>query len=185
MPTAAPNDAQLAGGRLFFGVTDILIGAPYGGTELGLASTVFVIPPQGVVHLPIEEDGSTGRTIYIGGDAVAGARMVTVLDADMVAALFPGAALGTGATTGPIINFPSKVGQTGEVLTNLLFAPVNSDHNAWVMPVAQPAIEEQALLFYSHRRWLAYPMLFRSQGDASGIALVTGKLSDLEKTVNP
>lgn len=181
MTTAAPNSAQLAGGRLFYGVDDVTITAPYGGTELGLMSSVFVRPPQGVVHLPMEEDGSTVRTVYIGGDAVAGA-LLSTFDADAVSALFPGAA--TGYASGPIIKFPSKVGQTGEVLTNLLFAPTNPNHNAWLIPTAQPALEEQAQLWFSHRRWLNFPVMFRSQADTNGLALVTGKLADLADIVD-
>ncbi len=180
MTTAVPNSAQLAGGRLFYGVDDATIVAPYGGTELGLVASVFVVPPLGVIHLPMEEDGSTTRTIYIGGDAVAGALLPT-FDANAVAALYPGAA--TGTEGGPIIAYPGKVGQTGEVLTNLLFVPTNPAHNAWLMPLAQPATDEQSRLWFSHRRWLRFPVIFRSHADASGRALITGTLADLATLV--
>lgn len=176
MTTADVNATQLAGGRLFYGVSDVSIAAPYGGTELGLVSSVYVAPPQGVIHLQQEGDGSTFQTLYIGGDAVAGC-LLTTFDADAVAALFPGA--GTGAASGPIATFPSKVGQAAETITNLLYAPTNSAHNAWLMPIAQPSLDDQARLWFSHRRWLTFPMIFRSQADSSGRALVTGKLADL------
>lgn len=182
MAEAVPNNAQLAGGRLFYGVDDITIAAPYGGTELGLMASVFAIPPQGVFNLPMEEDGSTVRTVYTGGDVVAGARLST-FDADAVAALFPGAA--TGDAAGPIIKFPALVGQTAEVLTNVLLVPTNPAHNAWLIPFAQPALEEQERLWFSHRRWLGFPVIFRSQADANGLAFVTGKLADLVTIVNP
>ncbi len=176
MGTANVNAAQMAGGRLFYGVTDLSTAAPYGGTELGLVSSVFVIPPQGVFHLPMEEDGSTVRSIYTGGDAVAGCLLDT-FDVDAVQALFPGDA--AGADTGRIVTFPSKVGQTAETVANLLYAPTNSEHNGWFMPIAQPALEEQRRLWFSHRRWLTFPVIFRSHADASGRALITGTLADM------
>lgn len=182
MAAAAPNTVQLAGGRLFYGVSDITIAAPYGGTELGLVSSVYVIPPLGVFRLPMEEDNSTALSVYIGGDAVAGCLLPTY-DADATAALFPGAA--TGDAAGPIIKFPSKVGQPAETITMLLYAPTNADHNAWLMPVAQPSLDAQAQLWFSARRFLQFPVVFRSQADSDGMALVTGKLADLETIVSP
>ena len=180
MAGADVNLTQLAGGRLFFGVDDLSIAAPYGGTELGLVSSVFVLPPLGVVELPAEEDGASARMVYIGGDAIAGALMPTP-DPQAIAAIYPGAGLGpAGPNQGPIITFPAKVGQPANEITNLLHVPTNvAEHFAWLMPIAVAALDEQTRLWYSHRRWLNYPVIWRSRADAQGRALVTGRLADL------
>lgn len=173
------NKPQLAGGALFFGVTNLGIAAPYGGKQLGLVADVFTLPPLGVIELPAEEDGASARYVYIGGDALAGA-LLTTFDADAVAALFPGAGLGpAGPNQGPIVTYPARVGQPAIEVTNLLHVPTNPEHNAWFMPFAVPALDDQTRLRYSHRRWLNYPVIFRSRADAQGRALVEGRLADL------
>lgn len=174
------NAVHSAGGRMAYGVTDRTANGgvfPYDGVELGLVSSVYVIPPNAVYHLPIEEDGSTGRSVYIGGDAFVGAKFANWEPA--LPALYPGTSVNGGLNGGLVTAFPANVGQPATPLGNLYFEARNPEHLSFLMPFAIPEIEESERIWFSHYRRQYFPAIFRSQANADGVAIYFGLAADL------
>jgi len=183
MASPDQNRASLSGGRLSYGCSNLSLAWPHGGTGLGQVGEVYFEPPASYKMLPAEEDNITQKILYMGGDAVLGARVrgwhPDTADA-VLSSIFPNVTDVSGKMR---IDFPGSgivAGEEMPALTPLVFTPNRpEDHPAIILYKAIVLLEESARLALSTMRWLAVPLVVVGIPDGSGRVAVMGPLASL------
>ncbi len=185
MAAPDPRNIVRAAGRLVKDPTDFTAAYPYGGTELGVVGRIKFRRGVVVHHARAEEWGGVRtKTTYQREDAVI-ACTLREWDDDMIAALFPNVAAGSG-TGKQVVTYDVDTGNragydlTGNSAMSVLFAPFAAEHHRAVfLRNAVPMEEAAAEASLSLNSELGIAVVFIGQPDSSQRVYEDGMLEDL------
>lgn len=183
MATEKLQNLMFISGRLVHSPTDLTAAYPHGGTELGYAREITLIPSQVTTFIRGEEFGQTIVEAIEGGRSwVLGANL-RGWDDDAIDTFFPGTALGT--TTGRrYITETTTSPQPGALLSSraieLLFVPDDTDNYPIILfRRALPLVEEAAELAFALRSEFTIPVMFIAIPDTDGKIIDIGWKQDI------
>ena len=155
-------------GRLVKNPTNLALAYPYGGTELGLARDVVVVPSQLKVELTAEEFGRiTVDVVDVGRSWVLGCNL-RGWDNDAINTIFPGV-----VSSGAGIKDTLTAQRGGALLSSrsckLLFVPDDTtNHRMVYLYRALPLVDESAELALQLANEHLIPCIFMAIPDTSG-----------------
>lgn len=185
MATANVRNILKIPGRLIKDPTNLAAASPYGGTELGLASSILFKPRAKHVPITAEEFGGAVAEVLYGGDSCLLAATLRGLDNDAASAVFVDTATGSpSGDTVPRSRAATDATRAGIKLSanslTLLFAPkAPLRQPAILIRDAIPVITEETEIALSQGAEFSVPVLFYGIPDGSNRSWEIAKLKDI------
>ena len=171
-------------GKLVHTPTTLSGAFPYGGTGLGVCTSISVLPVQ--LHAPItaEEYGGVQTDAVYGGEQMRLIATLREFDADSLAAIFPCYAAGTagGPTLVGDVDGSARAGsRLGSLAKILLFAPDSPDAGGpWFLARrALPLVAETAQMALRGNETWGVPVVWALTPDSSGRQFSIGARRDI------